>query len=97
MFLTNFGFMIKFLYTELSPKYVIFQNATNPIFDLSEISFLCANFETFTIFSAIVLTDLHISAGLLATCITEAVIFIKELDTLSSLKDYSATFCNNNE
>ena len=39
----------------ISPKYLIFQNAHKPIIDLCGISFLCANFETFTIFSAIVL------------------------------------------
>ena len=39
------------------PKYLIFLNALNPIFDLYGISFLCTNSETFTIFSAIVLID----------------------------------------
>ena len=39
----------------ISPKYLIFRNAPKPIIDLCGISFLCANFETFTIFSAIVL------------------------------------------
>ena len=37
------------------PKYLIFGNAPKPIIDLCGIIFLCANFETFTIFSAIVL------------------------------------------
>ena len=36
-------------------KYLTFRNALKPIIDLCSISFLCANFETFTIFSAIVL------------------------------------------
>ena len=39
----------------ISPKYLIFRNAPKPIIDLCGISFLCANSETFTIFSAIVL------------------------------------------
>ena len=39
----------------ISPKYLIFRNAPKPIIDLCGISFLCANFETFTIFSAIAL------------------------------------------
>ena len=39
----------------ISPKYLIFRNAPKPINDLCSISFLCANFETFTIFSSIVL------------------------------------------
>ena len=39
----------------ISPKYLIFRNALKPIIDLCGISFLCANFETFTILSAIVL------------------------------------------
>ena len=33
----------------ISPKYLIFRNAPKPIIDLCGISFLCANFETFTI------------------------------------------------
>ena len=41
----------------ISPKYLIFQNAPKPIIDLYGISFLCTNFETFTIFRAIVLID----------------------------------------
>ena len=39
----------------ISPKYLIFRNAPKPVIDLYGISFLCANFETFTIFSAIVM------------------------------------------
>ena len=39
----------------ISPKYLIFRNAPKLIIDLCGISFLCADFETFTIFSAIVL------------------------------------------
>ena len=39
----------------ISGKYLIFRNAPKPIIDLFGISVLCANFETFTIFSAIVL------------------------------------------
>ena len=39
----------------ISPKYLIFRNAPKPVIDLCGISFLCANFETFTIFSEIVL------------------------------------------
>ena len=38
----------------ISPKYLIFWNAPKPIIDLCGISFLCANFETVTIFSAVV-------------------------------------------
>ena len=41
----------------ISSKYLIFRNVPKPIIDLYGISFLCANFETFTIFSAIVLID----------------------------------------
>ena len=39
----------------ISPKYLIFRNAPKPIIGLCGISFLCAKFEIFTIFSAIVL------------------------------------------
>ena len=39
----------------ISPKYFILRNASKPIIDLCGIGFLCANFETFTIFSASVL------------------------------------------
>ena len=39
----------------ISPKYLTFRNAPKPIIDLCGISFLCASFETFTIFSAIAL------------------------------------------
>ena len=39
------------------PKHLIFRNAPKPIIDLYGISFLCTNFETFTIFSAVVLID----------------------------------------
>ena len=59
MFLNNFDFMVKSLYDNsclgISPKFLIFQNAPKPIIDLCGISFLCANFETFTILSAIIL------------------------------------------
>ena len=48
----------------ISPKYLIFRNTPKPIIDPYGISFLCTNFETFTIFSAIVLKGLHISAVL---------------------------------
>ena len=52
----------------ISPKYLIFRNAPKPVIDLYGISFLCNNFETFTIFSAIVLIDCtylpyHLSEG----------------------------------
>ena len=39
----------------ISPKYLIFRNAPKPIIDPCGISFLYANFETFTIFRATVL------------------------------------------
>ena len=62
MFLRNFDFMVKSLYTEkscleISPKYLIFQNAPDPIFDLYGINFLCTNSETFISFLTIVLID----------------------------------------
>ena len=62
MFLRNFDFMVKSLYTEkicleISPKYLIFQNAPDTIFDLYGINFLCTNSETFISFLTIVLID----------------------------------------
>ena len=60
MFLNNFDFIWPNPYMHnsclgISPKYLICRNAPKPIIDLFGISFLRANFETFTIFSAIVL------------------------------------------
>ena len=58
MFLRNFSFMVEspirtIAVLGISPKYLIFRNAPDFIIDLCGISFLCTNFETFTIFSAI--------------------------------------------
>ena len=59
MFLNNFDFRSNPCMHNsclgISPKYLIFRNAPKPIIDLCGISFLCANFETFTTFCAVVL------------------------------------------
>ena len=39
----------------ISPKRLILGNAPDPTIDLHAISFLCTNFETLTVFSAIVI------------------------------------------
>ena len=61
MFLRTFDFMVDPCTHNsclgISLKYLIFRNAPKPIVDLYNISFLCTNFETFIIFSAIVLID----------------------------------------
>ena len=62
MFLNNFDFIWSNPYMHnsclgISPKHFIFRNAPKPIIDQNGISFLCTNFETFTIFIAIVLID----------------------------------------
>ena len=38
-------------------KYLVFRNSPKPIIDLYSVSFLSSNFETFTIFGAILLVD----------------------------------------
>ena len=59
MFLNNSDFMVKSLYAQYLSgnisKYLIFRNAHKPINDLCGVSFLCANFEIFIIFSEIIL------------------------------------------
>ena len=62
VFLDNFDFIWSNPYMHnsclgISPKHFIFRNAPKPIVDQNGISFLSTNFETFTIFNAIVLID----------------------------------------